>query len=1328
MTSRQQRLDEAINPALLKPHELSFEQLIVWARQFARTLPFRNLQDRLEGHWDSLFEQNEIVVCAAIATSHTGQIQTQFKQALAQGDDAATDFLFVLLKRLQEWYLHLPATPESAYQFKYYLLHEYQSHLTLPIGLVITRLPEHFRHRVQELDTIWNLDQQKLDTASRVLQRSSFTEQIRHCFAKIVFVIEQIKQQSQQVLQTALVHQQNAPQQALYFAFLKLFERAQQSLNHFTEKHLQFYYQRVLQQEKEIPPDNPVYLKLSLNNPTDRTIQFESGFGFSPGETPDFTPIIYRSAWPIEVTDAEVSHIYNLTLQRDPLVSPEKESGFVCGVSGQHIAITANATGENFPREQQFNLFKNQYKTDDNTQPMGLIITDPIFSLEQGNRVVSLVIHLKEVRSNIVAQELLGANDRDKIIAALKNVFNQLLITHAHLFEDWAARISVDHLVQTLSPEQLSQFERVKPPQNSYVAYKLFYLQVLHFIHSVPDEPGQAMPYGLSGKTLLFRVIGQIVARRSLYCTPWLTASDISDILSTVAPMLTEDPIAYSTLKELFSYSTTAAFYQLLQGVFHIEASTAKGWETLPNVEIHPCTSAECQIGFKVKCHIDTGFAPIVPLYASYPHSASLKITLKRQSNCFPYAIFRDFELSKFEVAAQVQGVTQLQLFNPEGQVDTAQPFFLFGSQPYLDAYAVIANEEIARKSVTQVSLNLHWGGLPAGSDGFKQHYEQYPYPYTNASFQLISEVLSHGQWVEIGPAHIPLFTPATGPLRHDRHIKFSDVKKCYTPITQPWPKTPYSNQSGLRDGLFKLKLTGPEPAFGHKDYAPLLSDTLTHNVTNKRKRKLPNPPYTPLVTRISLDYSAEATLDIMALDDSRQSEIIHLHPFGQNVIYPTTQLQQIGRPRFFPNYKEDGHCFIGIAATELSGYLNLFFVFDGSSKLLTPYPSTFYTWYYLVDDEWHALSPNQIIHDTTLSFLTTGIVTLDIPDDINTEHGVMPAGLFWLRVSTNKGIDRYPDCLHVATHVVKVMGKGAPLADDGVTPRSFSAWRSIPRRANLAPIAQLNPMIKIPEIESDRHFQMRVSETLRHKGKAITPWDYKHLILENFPEVGAVYCFPTRTYYSEAPAAGHVLIIVTPINTSCDHSLCAPKQLDSSYLLSIRRFLQGISRAHVQIDVRNPGYEKIQIRCKVTLKEGVNHGPALRKLEYAVKSQLCPWEPDTLNTGLGFRLSLEKLSAFILGQENIINVSALSALKISIDEDTDYSLQDSAATSQPIQAALPWFLLIPEEHHYIQISPDNLIHKPVNVGIGELAIGEQFIVGPASTSNKKGAQNNGKT
>ncbi|MZI92916.1 hypothetical protein F9817_06865 [Vibrio sp. CAIM 722] len=1320
MTSRQQQLNNAINPSVFQCHELSFEQLVVWAKQFAQQLPFRNLQDQAQGTWGNLFQHNEIVVCAAILTSDTKYIQTQFRQVQRQGEEMTAQFLLVLLKRLQEWYLYLPGAPESAYQFKYYLLDEYQTHLSLPISLVIPRLPEQFRARVQELDALWNLDEHMLDTGPQTLQDAEFTDQARHCFAKIIFVIEQIKQQSQTVLKSALSHQQNGPQLALYFAFLKLFERAQNSLNQFTEKHLNFYYQDVLQQEKQATADDAIFLKLSLNNKTHNTVSFAKHAEFSPGDDSDFKPIIYRSQYPIEVTDAEVTRVFNLTLQRDPLVSPERESGYACGVSAQQQQLDITASGENFPLAQQFPFFHNEHSSEDEFQPMGMIITDPIFTMAQGNRYIDITLHLKEQRANIIEQELINAGDDEAIINALTRVFHQLLATHDHLFEEWSAIINANNLVTHISAHQRTKLQQLEAAPRVSLARKLFYFQLLDFVASSLTNDN---PLALTKVDLLFRIIGQIVSRQCLYTATWLTKEDSAHILTIIAPLLGDDLTAYTTIQDLLCESSTAAFYHIFQDVFDIAVTTDEGWETLSEIEIHPGSEEDCHIGFKLKCYIDTGFEAIVPNQATRPDSASLKITLKPQSNCFPYSIFRDFELAQLTINTQVNGVTQLQLFNQEGQADTKQPFFLLGSQPYIDSYAVIASEEIARKSLTQLSFHFTWGGLPLEKQGFEQYYAQYPYAYTNSCFKIAAQVLNSGQWTPIGPLQQSLFTPAHGALDNTRSFYFSDIDNSYTPVTRPWPEVPYNNQTSIRNGLFQLKLTGPDTAFGHNDYAPLFSDILTHNVKSKHKKARPNQPYAPLVNQLSINYSAQSVIDLQNNVHKTQSELIHLHPFGQSLIYPQTQSQQMDKPRLLANYQEDSHCFIGIKASELYGYLNLYFAFDGSAKLLMPYPSTAYNWYYLVDNQWQPLNPNKIIHDTTQSFLTSGVVTLDIPGSINKNHTVMPSGLFWLRVSTNKGIDQYPVCQHVATHVVQVNGKGAPMQDDGITPLSFSTWRSKPKVTNLAAIAQLNPMTQPPELESDQQFQMRVSERLRHKNKVLTPWDYEHLILEHFPKVGAVHCFPTRSFYSQEREPGKVLIIVTPSDIHCDHKPCLPKKLDASYLLSIRQFLLSVSRPHVQIEVRNPGYEKIQIRCKVTLKEGVSHGPALRKLEQAIKSQLCPWEPNSLNTGLGFGLSLEKLGAFIRSQDKVVNVSSLSALKISIDEDTDYSLQDSAATHQPIQAAFPWFLLIPEVHHYIQISTDNLAHDPEEAGIGDLVIGEQFIIHSTTTSNNKGTE-----
>ena len=83
----------------------------------------------------------------------------------------------------------------------------------------------------------------------------------------------------------------------------------------------------------------------------------------------------------------------------------------------------------------------------------------------------------------------------------------------------------------------------------------------------------------------------------------------------------------------------------------------------------------------------------------------------------------------------------------------------------------------------------------------------------------------------------------------------------------------------------------------------------------------------------------------------------------------------------------------------------------------------------------------------------------------------------------------------------------------------------------------------KTPEQPAD--FNVRVSERLRHKRRALTIWDYERLVLEKFPQIYKVKCL-NHTQYEPAPgpggiyrelAPGHVTIVTVP--TPTEHGNC---------------------------------------------------------------------------------------------------------------------------------------------------------------------------------------------
>ena len=94
--------------------------------------------------------------------------------------------------------------------------------------------------------------------------------------------------------------------------------------------------------------------------------------------------------------------------------------------------------------------------------------------------------------------------------------------------------------------------------------------------------------------------------------------------------------------------------------------------------------------------------------------------------------------------------------------------------------------------------------------------------------------------------------------------------------------------------------------------------------------------------------------------------------------------------------------------------------------------------------------------------------------------------------------------------------------------------------------------------------FYVRVSERLRHKARAITIWDYEHLILEAFPLIHKVKCLNhTKSVdadYNEV-LHGHVTIItIHDMRQRNDINQLKPYKSKAMIQLNYDFFLKRIS------------------------------------------------------------------------------------------------------------------------------------------------------------------------
>ena len=717
-------------------------------------------------------------------------------------------------------------------------------------------------------------------------------------------------------------------------------------------------------------------------------------------------------------------------------------------------------------------------------------------------------------------------------------------------------------------------------------------------------------------------------------------------------------------------------FFKAFRHIFTISLTTAHGWfevqEYLPLSHIvDEACAKDC---LKIYIRLPPEADPIVS-YAPDVHGQQydtqlpvIRFMVNPTSYLYPYSLLKRLLITAIDIEVEVKGAREVLVYNNFGQLDANSPFYPFGPVPAVGSYFIVGHAEAARKQITRFEVDVEWGDLPAEPGGFAQYYQAYNMPFDNAVFEARVTALKDGRWQPAAEQDQPQVTLFQSEERDNeeggrRRIHKKRLLSCDDVVTHLKPLEGTPTESGFgyntraKDGFVKFTLTHPPYAFGHKDYPLILTRVFTANARLKKlryARPVPNAPYTPLVNAIAIHYRAVSTIDLdqttAAPDAVYTEKIFHLHPFGLESLSSATH-RNIA---MLPQYDAAGYLLIGLSARELSGRLTLFFhLCDDSAPGASAQPSRL-QWSYLTSNRWKLLEKSQVISDTTNGFLFSGIVTLTIPADINRDNTILPGHLFWLSVS----VDHHPEGLcsayAVHTQALKVSWQ----------PRS-NVLAHLQRRLAAGTIKE--PRISLPGIdsivqivdafggkspESSDQVKRRFSERLKHKNRAITPWDYERLILEHFPEIVKVKCFAHMVDAPEPHKCSHpgaILIVVIPAQKD-QASVTLQPRANGLLLRDIEACVRKLASPFARIKIRNPVYERIQIRCTVKFSQGAADGYYVNALNQAITDYLSPWSQTGYRAQFGWRIRRYDLESYIRNLDYIDFVTNFSMLHIVDD------------------------------------------------------------------------------
>jgi hypothetical protein len=407
-------------------------------------------------------------------------------------------------------------------------------------------------------------------------------------------------------------------------------------------------------------------------------------------------------------------------------------------------------------------------------------------------------------------------------------------------------------------------------------------------------------------------------------------------------------------------------------------------------------------------------------------------------------ALYNDLynlQVKSGSINVAVTGLKNLLVQNDLSQLNPAKPFQPFGPVPNTGSDFYIGSAEVFQKKLSSFNINILWNGVPASNLGnYYTSYSDVNTSFANVDFTASLSLLYKDRWIEIENA----INPATG------YFFLFDIDDATAPntilinadsINDAFSGITYERNTDLQqlsefnntthDGFIKLEIKGPDAgfpfkAFGHNEFSNIYAKRAIQIALGDNSKPLPNPPYTPLIKTLSLDYTS--TQDINIAEINKVEQLFHIEPFGSALLNPDS-------PYLFPQFRDEtalprlksesalylGNLYLGIQDLVPPQNLSILFqVAEGSAGINTDIQDEDISWFYLADNNWIPLSTLEIINNTTQGLQTPGIISFSIGADASNNNTLLPAKLYWLRGSIAKDPAKVSQMIDLKTQAVE--------------------------------------------------------------------------------------------------------------------------------------------------------------------------------------------------------------------------------------------------------------------------------------------------------------------
>lgn len=760
--------------------------------------------------------------------------------------------------------------------------------------------------------------------------------------------------------------------------------------------------------------------------------------------------------------------------------------------------------------------------------------------------------------------------------------------------------------------------------------------------------------------------------------------------------------------------SEDEVFHRIFSNSFLISYTGESGWETIDNYEILiPDDWSNNTFSVLLKLSkSNSAFCNLNNELHQYHMSVEtpmIRFNINQNAFYNAYAFLNKMKFEEIKITTGVSNLKDLKIFRDGQSIQNSSEFDIFGPTPKYNSKIYIGCEELFNKKVIDFNIKWEYTNLDEVNFNLEKYYKGYGRDFSYKLFKLKLSILSDFNYIveENENYMFSMFDLIDDKITSIKTHDFSSLNK-----TQLSPNFKINNDyinnfsNDYETGLIKIELDNPSHAFGHKLYPKVYAANVSKNINSKNgeiSESFINEPFAPKISEISINYSAESTLYFNQKnrnenDFDENNSFFHISPYG---IKKTFSEESIENSMFY-DLKNEGELIIGLKSSNKIRNIDLFFevvkneneYYDFSSKI---------EWYYTSKYGWKLLTNQNILNDQTNNLLNSGVISILLPNDFNSEGYILNENEFYIKAISKNRADQLGLIKSIYTNSVSVTEVIPENENLRLNQLKSNSLQNLENKVNgIISVSQPIDSPKINLSENNNEYYHRISNLLKHKNRPVSKSDFENFILNKFSYLNYVKCVSNDEN----------LLSIICLKKIENYQHIDEVKLSSAEINEISLFLSHYISPQFSVEIVNPIFEDMWVKCSILFKD-LNPGRAIELLNKDLLEFICPWKNSKSIEVINSKINNIDILNFIKTRYYVDYVTGFSVIHFKKDSKEMIKIYDSASENYDndfIESGNIKSIIIPRNNHKIKILDRVEYEKPEPINFDDLEIDQTFI------------------